>query len=103
MEKRVNQGIAQWQIHPLNLSSLLERWLKATGFLAANQKALISVEGFEGAKFIPLSVKIGVDKEPAVKKEVLVKFYGGEKKKKLRQGNGVRGETSASTAPGSSE
>jgi len=86
----------QWQIHPLNLSSILERWLKATGFLAANQKALIKVKGFEGSKYIPLIVEVGIDKEPPVKKEVLVKFYGGKKKKELRQGDGVRGATGPS-------
>lgn len=77
-------------IHPDNLSLHLERWLKATGLLYPNEKGLVRIKGFEGATYIPLEITIGLDKGPAKDKEVLVKFYGGKKEKKLRERDGIR-------------
>jgi len=90
------------EIHPDHLSAHLERWLKASGLLYPNEKALIRIKGIK-AGLIPLEIEVGLDKEPVKQKEVTVKFYGGQKKKELRQGNGVREQAGPSGAESSSE
>lgn len=92
------------QIHPDLLSSQLELWLKATGLLYPNEKALIRIKGIK-AGLIPLEIEIGLDHEPpVVERQVQVKVYGGQKQKqKLGQRNGLRKQTRTGSPSSSSE